>query len=95
MSEFNLSQERAKRNLEPKTLVLEDDGEVLAKYELKPEFPVSAMDFAVRGHIGDAMRTLFISAEDAQEFLVKHEPTLSDLFDIMLHAYGMKPPGES
>jgi hypothetical protein len=97
MAEFDLSAARAQRtNRESKTLVLRgEDGEIVAKYDLVPEFPAQALDAGSQGRLGEALRALFLRQEDADEFMAQHHPSVDDLLAIMRGVYGTGGPGES
>lgn len=95
MAEIDLSAERAKRSRDNKTLVMkDDDGAIISKYELLAEFPAEALDLATEGKLGGAMRLLFISEADAEEFIAKHRPSIDDFLAIMRLAYGLGDPGK-
>lgn len=97
MVELDLAAERAKRTRESKTLTMRgDDGEILSKYELVAELPVETLDLATEGMLGAAIRQLFQSPEEAEEFVSKYKPSIDDLIVILKNAYGMDAPlGES
>lgn len=95
MSEFDLGAERAKRAPESKTLIMRgDDGEVLVKYDMVPEWPVEAFDLGAAGKLGAAFREIFVDPEEADEFMTKYKPSMDDFVSVMEHAYGLRAPGE-
>ena len=95
MAEIDLSAERAKRSRDTKTLVMkDDDGAILSKYDLVAEFPAEALDLAVEGRLGGAIRMLFIGEGEADEFMEKHKPSIDDFLSIMKLAYGLGDPGK-
>lgn len=95
--ELDLTAARAKRASESKSLVLRGpDGEVADKYELAAEFPAEALDHGAAGRVGQALRSLFIDGQEAEDFMKKYKPSMDDLLTIMRDAYGMVgEPGES
>lgn len=96
MSEFDLTAARAKRTNESKSLVMrDDDGAVLDKYPLVPEFPVEALDIAVEGKLGQAFRMLFEDSDQAAHFLKKYKPSVEDFNAVVRFAYGFDDVGEA
>lgn len=96
MAEFDLAAARAKRGSESKTLVLRgEDGEILHKYELAPEFPTLAMDAGAKGDLTGALRAMFLVDGEAEAFLADFKPSVDDLLSIMREVYGIGKPGES
>lgn len=90
MAEFDLSAERAKRKREDRTLIMRgDNGEILAKYDLAPEFPIEALDLGVEGKLGAAWRALFVDPAEADEFMQRFKPSLDDLMAVMRGFYGL------
>lgn len=96
MAEFDLAAARAKRGAESKTLVLRgEDGEILHKYELAPEFPAMALDAGSKGDMAGAIQLLFLKDDEAVAFLTEYKPSVDDLLAIMRECYGIGKPGES
>lgn len=94
MAEFDLSAARAKRSRDAKWLVLTDDGEVVAKYELAPEIPAAALDAGSAGRVLDSVKLLFVHKDEAEQFVIDHQPSLDDLMAILAGCYGIGKPGE-
>lgn len=96
MSEFNLSQERAKRSgREDKHLIMTDDeGAILDKYQLVPEWPIDAFDMGTEGKLGASFRLLFADPAEAEAFISKYRPSIDDLSAVMKGVYGLGDLGE-
>lgn len=93
MAELDLTAERAKRTREDKTLVMrDDDGAILDKFDLVPEFPALAMDLGAEGKIGAALQQLFQDSTEAERFVQKYKPSVDDLLTIMRLSYGLGDP---
>lgn len=96
MGEFDLSAHRSQRTREDKTLIMKgDEGQILAKYRLVPEWPVEAFDYGVEGKLGAAFQTIFQDSREAQEFMSTFKPSIDDLSAVMKGVYGLGELGEA
>lgn len=96
MTEFNLSEHRAQRTRTEKTLIMTDDeGAILAKYDLVPEWPITAFDLGVEGRLGAAFQEIFQDSDEAREFVAKFKPSIDDLSAVMSGIYGLGNLGEA